>query len=110
VALVAIIVEEGPLIVGVGRYIAGDEVEPMRAAEISFAVDDAHHGLGITTILLRHLATIARTAGIAEFRASVLSDNRKMLRVLDHSGLRQEHIAEGGVVEVRLSLVEPPAA
>jgi len=108
VALVAIVVEEGPLVVGVGRYILCSEVEPMRAAEISFVGDDAHQGLGIATILLRHLAKIARAAGISEFRASVLSGNHKMLRVLDHSGLFQEQTTEGGVVEVRLSLVAPP--
>jgi GNAT superfamily N-acetyltransferase len=110
VALVAIVEEEGPLVVGVGRYIVCDAVAPMRAAEISFAVDDAHQGLGIATILLRHLANIARAAAIVEFRASVLSGNQKMLRVLAQSGLPQEDRAEDGVVEVRLSLVEPPAA
>lgn len=109
VALVAIVVEEGPRVVGVGRYIVC-EVEPIRAAEIAFAVDDAHQGLGIATILLRHLAKIARAAGVTEFRASVLSDNHKMLRVFARWGLPQRHTTEGGVVEVRLSLVEPPAA
>jgi GNAT superfamily N-acetyltransferase len=110
VALVAIVEEEGPLFVGVGRYIVCDEVEPTRAAEVTFAVDDAHQGLGIATILLRHLANIARAAAISEFCASVLSGNHKMLRVLSHSGLPQEQTTEGGVVDVRLSLVEPPAA
>ena len=85
VALVAIAEEEG-LVIGVGRYIVCDAVAPMRAAEISFAVDDAHQGLGIATILLRHLANIARAAAIVEFRASVLSGNQKMLRVLAQSG------------------------
>jgi GNAT superfamily N-acetyltransferase len=108
VALVAIIVED-PLIVGVGRYIVC-EVEPIRAAEIAFAVDDAHHGLGIATILLRHLAKIARAADVSEFTASVLAQNHKMLMVFSHSGLPQERIVESGVVNVRLSLVGPPVA
>jgi RimJ/RimL family protein N-acetyltransferase len=110
VALVAIVVEEGPLVVGTGRYIICDEIQSTRAAEIAFAVDDTHQGLGIATILLRHLAMIARAAAISEFRASVLSRNRKMLRVLSRSGLPQEHNTADGVLEVRLSLVEPPAA
>ena len=109
VALIAI-VEGAALVVGVGRYIVCDEVESIRAAEIAFAVDDAYHGRGIATILLRHLAKIARAAAISEFRASVLPDNHKMLRVLAHSGLPQEHTTEDGVVEVRLSLTEAPAA
>jgi len=108
VALVAII-EEDPLIVGVGRYIVW-EAEPIRAAEIAFAVDDAHHGLGIATILLRHLAKIARAADVSEFSASVLASNRKMLLVFSHSGLPQECTVESGVVSVRLPLFEPPAA
>ena len=109
VALVASVVDEGPGVVGVGRYILCEEVGPRRAAEISFAVDDAHHGLGIATLLLRHLAKIARAAAISEFRASVLSGNQKMLRVLARSGLPQQQTTEDGVAEVRLSLAEPPA-
>ena len=105
VALVAII-EKAPLIVGVGRYIVC-EVEPIRAAEIAFAVDDAHQGLGIATILLRHLAKIARAADISQFIASVLASNRKMLLVFSHSGLPQERTVESGVVNVRLSLAGP---
>jgi len=108
VALVAII-EEDPLIVGVGRYIVRD-VEPIRTAEIAFAVDDAHHGLGIATILLRHLAKIARAADVSEFNASVLASNRKMLQVFFHSGLPQKHTVESGVLNIRLSLAGPPAA
>jgi RimJ/RimL family protein N-acetyltransferase len=110
VALVAVVEEAPGVVVGVGRYIVCDEAEPKRGAEIAFAVDDAHQGLGIATILLRHLAKIARAAGIAEFRASVLSGNHKMLRVLSRSGLPEQHTAEDGVVEARLSLVEPPVA
>ena len=110
VALVAIVGEQAPRVVGVGRYIVCDKIASMRAAEIAFAVDDAHQGLGIATVLLRHLAKIARSAAISEFRASVLSGNHKMLRVLAHCGVPQEQTTEDGVVEVRLSLVEPPAA
>jgi GNAT superfamily N-acetyltransferase len=108
VALVAII-EEDPLIVGVGRYVVC-EVEPIRTAEIAFAVDDAHQGLGIATILLRHLAKIARAANISEFSASVLAGNHKMLLVFSHSGLPQKRTVERDVVNVRLSLVGPPVA
>jgi GNAT superfamily N-acetyltransferase len=102
VALVAVVAET-QLVVGVGRYIVGDS-EAVRAAEIAFAVDDAYHGLGIATILLRHLTDIARAAGISHFHASVLSQNHKMLDVFSHSGLPQERAVEEGVVEVRLLL------
>ncbi|MBN1833883.1 MAG: GNAT family N-acetyltransferase [Deltaproteobacteria bacterium] len=107
VALVAIIEEEDPIIIGVGRYVVS-EVEPIRSAEIAFAVDDAHQGLGIATILLRHLAKIARAADVSEFSASVLAGNQKMLLVLSHSGLPQKRTVESDVVNIRLSLVGPP--
>ncbi len=52
VALVAVLEEAGqPVIVGGGRYIVS---EPGRA-EVAFAVDDPHQGLGIATRLMRHL-------------------------------------------------------
>jgi GNAT superfamily N-acetyltransferase len=109
VALVGI-VEGASLIVGAGRYVACEDIEGMRSAEIAFAVDDAHQGLGIGTILLRHLVKIARSAGVSKFRASVLSGNLKMLRLFSRSGLPQEQSSEGGVVNVRMFLVEAPAA
>jgi GNAT superfamily N-acetyltransferase len=104
VALVAI-ADDPPLVVGVGRYIVCDE-EPSRVAEIAFAVDDAHQGLGIATILLRHLAGIARTAGVVGFRARVLAENRKMLEVFSHSGLPQRRTRDGTVVDIEISLEE----
>ena len=102
VALVAELMD-GQILVGVGRYIVC-ETEPTRAAEIAFTVDEAHHGLGIATILLHHLAQIGRAADISEFRANVLADNRKMLEVLTRCGLRQSRSTARGVIDVRLFL------
>ncbi len=55
-------------IIGVGRYtrLETPAGEPRRA-EVAFAVADAHHGRGIATVLLEHLAAMARDAGIEEF-------------------------------------------
>ena len=92
--LVAIVPEEDDeVICGVGRYIVVER-EPARAAEVAF------------TLLLRHLARIAREGGVTEFQASVLSENRKMLEVFRHSGLPETTWREGSVVEVRMSLAE----
>jgi GNAT superfamily N-acetyltransferase len=61
VALVALADEDGRrVIIGGGRYIV---VEPGRA-EIAFVVIDAYQGQGIGTLLMRHLAAIARSAGL----------------------------------------------
>lgn len=104
VALVAVIREHDvDLAIGVGRYILRGR-SSVPAAEVAFAVDDAYHGLGIATILLRHLADIARAAGILEFRATVLGENRQMLEVLLHSGLPHTEAIEDDVIEVKLSL------
>jgi RimJ/RimL family protein N-acetyltransferase len=85
VALVAQIDEDGrPTIVGGGRYIV---VEPGRA-EMAFVVVDAYQGQGIGSALLRHLARLARDAGLKELIAEVLPENTAMLRVFSKFGFK----------------------
>ena len=85
VALVALAKEgDRASIVAGGRYI----VEKPGTAEIAFAVVDDYQGQGIGAILLRHLAAIARQAGLKEFTAEVLADNTPMLKVFERSGLK----------------------
>ena len=43
-------------------------------ADTAFMVDDAHHGKGIATLLLEHLAAMAAANGIERFTAEVLGD------------------------------------
>jgi RimJ/RimL family protein N-acetyltransferase len=84
VALVAVLQEDSrPVIVGGSRYIV---VQPGQA-EVAFAVDDAHQGKGIGTALMRHLAAIARSAGLKELVADVLPENTAMLKIFRASGL-----------------------
>jgi RimJ/RimL family protein N-acetyltransferase len=84
VALIALLEEDGqPVIVGGCRYII---VQPGQA-EVAFAVDDAHQGQGVGTALMRHLAAIARSAGLKELIADVLPENTAMLKVFKASGL-----------------------
>jgi RimJ/RimL family protein N-acetyltransferase len=102
VALVAVTKEGGqPAIVGGGRYIV---VRP-GTAELAFAVIDAYQGQGIGAALLRHLAAIARGAGLQELVAEVLPDNAPMLRVFERAGLALSTTRELGVVHVALQLV-----
>jgi len=101
VALVAAVEEAGELlIVGGGRYVV---TEP-GVAEVAFAVDDAHQGLGIAPALLRGLTEIARAAGLDAFVAEVLPDNGAMLKVFQRAGLPAASRREGGVVHVRMAL------
>jgi len=66
VALVAQIDEDGrAAIAGGGRYIV---VRPGKA-EVACTVVDAYPGLGIGTILMRHLVNLARDASLKELTA-----------------------------------------
>ncbi|MGA7233738.1 MAG: GNAT family N-acetyltransferase [Xanthobacteraceae bacterium] len=55
-------------------------------ADIAFIVGDAYQDKGIASAMLRHLAFIARDAGISDLHAHTLPDNRRALRVLDKLG------------------------
>jgi GNAT superfamily N-acetyltransferase len=101
VALVARLEEGGrAMIVGGGRYIV---VQPGKA-EVAFAVVDQYQGQGIGAALMRHLAVIARNAGLEELIAEVLPDNRPMLKVFEKSGLCVKANRESGIVHVTLRL------
>ncbi|HEY9870551.1 MAG TPA: GNAT family N-acetyltransferase, partial [Candidatus Obscuribacterales bacterium] len=106
VALLAFLTENGVEVpVGVGRYVVISESEKPKVAEVALTVEDEYQGLGIGTVLLRHLIDIARAAGVSELSAFVLSENKNMLEVFEHSGLPMErHLADTGIVEIRLRL------
>ena len=71
-------------------------------AEVAFMVDDAHHGKGIATLLLEHLAAVARSNGIERFTAQTLGDNRGMLTVFAKAGWAVHRRFDSGVVDDRL--------
>jgi RimJ/RimL family protein N-acetyltransferase len=101
VALVAVLDKAGrDVIIGGGRYIV---VQP-ETAEVAFVVVDDYQGQGVGAALLRHLAKIARDAGLKELMAEVLPDNVSMLKVFEKSGLRLNTTREAGVVHVTLQL------
>ncbi len=101
VALIAVVREDGrEAIAGGGRYIV---VRP-GTAELAFTVVDEFQRQGIAGALLRHLATLARAAGLSELVAEVLPGNTAMLRVFGRSGLRQQQKRESAVVHVTLQL------
>jgi RimJ/RimL family protein N-acetyltransferase len=84
-ALIAIEPESGEP-VGVARYVRlADEPE---VAEAALAVVDEWQHRGVGTALLRILNARARQQDVRRFRATVLSDNQPMLRLLDQAGLQ----------------------
>jgi ribosomal protein S18 acetylase RimI-like enzyme len=67
-------------------------------------VVDEYQGQGIGAALMRHLAAIARAAGLEELIAEVLPDNIAMLKVFEKSGLRVSTTREPRMVHVALGL------
>ncbi|XIA67061.1 GNAT family N-acetyltransferase [Bradyrhizobium sp. TZ2] len=101
VAIVAEVAEDGrSVIAGGGRYIV---VQPGQA-EIAFVVVDAYQGQGIGTILMRHLAVLARDAGLKELVAEVLPENTAMLKLFKKFGFRPDSKGSPQVVHLTLQL------
>lgn len=100
-ALVAL--SQGRMI-GVGRYDALDD-DPT-TAEVAFGVADEHQGRGIGTELLQLLTSYARGHGIERFRAFVLPDNRRMMRVFRNSGFELSRTLDDGVYTVDFPVEE----
>jgi ribosomal protein S18 acetylase RimI-like enzyme len=67
-------------------------------------VVDEYQGQGIGAALMRHLAAIAREAGLKELVADVLPDNIPMLKMFEKSGLRVSTKRESQVVHVTLEV------
>jgi len=89
-------------IVGVGRYACAPD-GPDDRAEIAITIEDAEQGRGIGTLLLKHLMRVARNEGIAEFEANLLSDNTRMIRLLEKTGLVLARSAKAGLCQLRVS-------
>lgn len=98
----------GEIVIGSACYFgeAADAAE--RSAEIAFTVVDQYHGLGIASLLMKHLIRIARENGLARLEAYVLARNQAMLAVFNASSLRKTLAREGDTIRVTLFLQEEP--
>ena len=110
VALVATLREgDAEHIIGVGRYFRLHESgQPTSRAEVAFTVDDAYQGKGVGTLLLEHLAAIARRQGIDTFEAYVLGENNRMLQVFEASGFTVQSSLASGVFHISFPTAETP--
>jgi GNAT superfamily N-acetyltransferase len=105
VALVVITEQDSEeRIVAVGRYNA--EAERPYVAEVAFLVEDAFQKRGIGTLLLDHLAEIARQHGITHFSADVLVDNHLMLSVFRSAGYALTSHASYGVTHLEFPITD----
>jgi acyl-CoA synthetase (NDP forming)/GNAT superfamily N-acetyltransferase len=95
----ALAADDAGELVGVASY----EREPgTDRAEFAVIVDDRHHGRGIGTLLLEHLAGYARRQGVRQLTGDVLAENAAMLRVARDLVTTRLAAPQAGVVEVRV--------
>src|SRR4051812_34434798 len=80
----ALVAEVSGKVVALGSF-ARSERDP-ELADLGLLVDDQHQHLGLGSLLLEHLAGVARHHGIATLTADVLVENAAMLRLLQDSG------------------------
>lgn len=86
VAFVAVVVEGGhERIVGVSRY--GTDSTGLRC-ECAVTVDDAWHGRGLGTLLMRHLIEVARSHGVKSMFSMDSADNTRMSDLATFLGFR----------------------
>ncbi len=85
----------GPELVGVGRY---EPTEEEGTAEVALVVQDGWQGRGLGSLLLEDVLSAAQARGIRRFRAYVLADNERMLRLLRTCVPILERKLEEGVV------------
>jgi RimJ/RimL family protein N-acetyltransferase len=95
----ALVVEDpgDDALIAVGRY---EPTERPDTAEVAFVVVDAWQGHGIGRRLLDELLRAADARGIRRFRAYVLADNARMLRLLRRHTCVDESRLDTGVVEL----------
>jgi GNAT superfamily N-acetyltransferase len=101
----ALVVEQptDEALIAVGRYEPSDEAG---VAELAVVVQDGWQGKGVGSVLMDGLLREAASHGITRFRAYVLGQNRRMLRLLrQYTDVVEQH-TERGVVDL-LVLAKP---
>ncbi|MDP3971985.1 MAG: GNAT family N-acetyltransferase [Candidatus Nanopelagicales bacterium] len=77
-------------------------------AEIAFTVADECQGRGLGSLLLEHLAAIARENGIHRFSAEVLAENKAMLRAFGAAGYQISQELSEGIVQLDFGIDPTP--
>ncbi len=72
--------------------------------ELAFIVDDLYQGKGIATFMVDYLLKIGKERGLAALCATVLPENKKMLKVFDKSGVEHTAKYSDGVIVVTFRL------
>jgi acetyltransferase len=96
----------GDDLIGVARYTydrRSDEVE------LAIVVDDPWQGRGLGTRLLGELVDYAKQKGLRRFRAYVLADNLRMLKLIRRVATIVDRKLDSGVVSLLLAPTDPPS-
>lgn len=88
--------------VAVGRLVR-ESTQPEHA-EIAITVADAMQGKGIGKVMLKRLIDCARKLGVRQVDASVLADNRRMIRLIRKTGLPFKASLADGIQTISLDL------
>jgi acetyltransferase len=103
-ALIAVVNDETEkaCIIGVVRY----AINPDRqSCEFALTIGDDYQGKGIGRYLMKRLMTVAKDRGILVIEGEVLSNNFKMLKLMDRLNFRVVHVEdEPELVQVRRHL------
>jgi RimJ/RimL family protein N-acetyltransferase len=89
--------EQGCDLIGVARY---GPSERANGADIGLLVEDRWQGLGLGPILLEEILRAGQDRGIQEFSADVLTDNRRVLRLLTRYMSITERTTADGVTHL----------
>jgi GNAT superfamily N-acetyltransferase len=90
-------------VIGVARYAVVPGTEPAEA-EAAVVVEDCYQNRGLGTHLLNRLAAYAVRHGVCAFLAAVRSDNARVLRLIQRSGLPTESRLEAGTLALQIGL------
>ncbi len=108
VSLVAVLSNLNPeKIVGIARYILINQEPADLMAEFALVVVDQYQARGIGTALLKHLAKIARNAGVRTFEALVLRENTHIRELFEHCGFRTHGEVNGEMLKMILNIDTP---
>jgi acetyltransferase len=97
----ALVAERKGQILGVARLVRSPLAND---GEVAVIISDAWHGRGLGSQLVERLVEFARDEKVARLNASVLYENRPMLRILEKIGFRLIPSADPETVEATMEL------
>ncbi len=88
-------------ITGVGRW---GLLNNLGQAMMTLTVEDTYQGKGLGTVIIEHLANIARSQGIQALMVPALAESPESLKVLEDAGFKKDGEVERGVYRMLLTL------